>query len=299
MTAQRKADLLLVLVTLCWGSSYLFMKLGLASLQEFNLIGLRFGIAFVVAAVIFNRRLRNLDRKVLKASLFLGSLLFTCFVAIVFGVKHTTTANAGFLISLSVIFVPAFSAVLLKKAPQRKVWFGALAALTGIGLLTLQSRLSINAGDGWCIAGAALYGAYIIVTGILTQKVDSITLGVLQLGVAGGWGFAVSALTETPKLPATLENWLFVLGLSLLCSAFGFIGQTAAQRYTTAAHTGLIFSLEPIFAALFAFLFTGETLTLQGCIGATVVLAGVVSVELDSSMLKNLLSTSLYVARKY
>ena len=53
---QLKADFMMIMVTMFWGSSYLFMKMGLHSIQEFNLIALRFGIAFLLAVLVFYKR---------------------------------------------------------------------------------------------------------------------------------------------------------------------------------------------------------------------------------------------------
>lgn len=289
MSNQAKANLVMLLVTLCWGSSYLFMKMGLTSIEGFNLIALRFGIAFLLAGSLFYKRLIRADLKTIRYGLILGALLFAAFVFIVFGVKYTSTSNAGFLISLTVIFVPLLSAFFFKKVPEKKVWAGVFLALLGIGLLTLNDRLSINMGDTLCILGSVVYALYILVTGHLTKSVDSVTLGVIQLGAAGLLGLLFSLALETPRLPASPQSWAAILALSILCSAIGFIGQTAAQKYTTPTHAGLVFSLEPVFAALFAFLYAGETLSPRGYIGAAIVLLGVLNTEVD---LKKLLSGS-------
>ncbi|MEW9121461.1 MAG: DMT family transporter [Thermotaleaceae bacterium] len=281
MTNQLKADLMMIVVTLFWGSSYLFMKMGLDSLQEYNLIALRFGIAFIIAALIFSKRLLKIDLTTIRYAFILGSLLFLVFTAITFGVKSTTTSNAGFLVSLAVIFVPLLTSILYRKVPPRELIIASLLAITGIGLLTLTSGLAIHQGDLLCILGAFLYAVYIVVTGVLTKNVDSLSLGIVQLGFTSLWGLLFSWIFEIPKLPNTYNSWIAVLGLGILCSAIGFTAQAVAQQYTTATHTGLIFSLEPVFAASFAFFFTGEILTPKGYLGAVLVLLGVLSAEVN------------------
>ncbi|SDK13127.1 DMT family transporter [Natronincola ferrireducens] len=281
MKTQLKADLMMLMVTAIWGSSYLFMKMGLNTIQEFNFIGLRFGIAFILSAIVFHKRLMKAEFKTVKYAFILGSILFSVFAAITLGLKTTTASNAGFLVSLTVIFVPILSAVFLKKIPEKRICLGACLAVLGIALLTLNSQFIINTGDLLCILGALFFAIHIIVTGKLTKDVDSIMLGVLQLGFTGGWGFILAFVLETPTLPNTSEAWLAVLALSILCSAIGFTLQTVAQKYTTPTHIGLIFSLEPVFTAVFAFIFIGEMLSIRGYIGAVIVLLGVVNAEID------------------
>lgn len=275
-----KADLLLLLVTMCWGSSYLFMKNGLDSVSVFNLIALRFGLAFLLSAAVFRKRLRTLDAVTLKFGAMLGVTLFAVFAAIMFGLQGTSTSNAAFLVSLTVIFVPLLSALLFKERIPPRVAAGVVLAIAGIGLLTLSSRLTLNPGDLICILAALLYAVYIIGTGAAAKKVDTLNLGVLQLGFAGGTGLLFSFLFETPHLPHTQSGWLSVLVLSLVCSAFGFITQPVAQKYTTPSHTGLIFSLEPVFAAVFGYWFASEVLPLRGYLGAALVMLGVLISEI-------------------
>ena len=94
-------------------------------------------------------------------------------------------------------------------------------------------------------------------------------------------GFYFHLWLEQPHLPSTSDSWFSILALSILCSAIGFIGQTAAQKYTTPTHTGLIFSLEPIFAAFLAFIFVEEVLPARGYLGAALVLFGVLTAKID------------------
>ena len=278
---QLKADFMMLIVTMFWGSSYLFMKMGLDSFQGFNLIALRFGIAFILAGAVFYKRLMHTDSKTIFYGFLLGSILFLIISVVTIGLKFTSISNAGFLFSLSVVFVPLLLAIFFRKKPEKKVVFGVGFSIAGIALLTLNNELKISSGDFLIILGALFYAIYIIVTDKLTKNVDSITLGVLQLGFTGAWGLLFSLFFEKPHLPNTTESWVSILALSILCSAFGFIGQTAAQKYTTPTHTSLIFSLEPVFAALFAFIFVGEVLPAKGYFGAILVLIGVLTAKID------------------
>ncbi|MGQ8874470.1 DMT family transporter [Paenibacillus sp. TSA_86.1] len=281
--ATRRADVQMLLATVIWGSSYLFMKSGLASIQELNLIALRFGIAFIVAGILFHRRLRSVDHGTLLAGGVLGTALFAAFVFITYGVQRTTASQAGFLISLAVIFVPMLMMVIRRRLPDKRLSVGIVVAVAGLGLLTLQHEMSLHLGDLLCILAALVYAVYIILAGHYTPKHDPLTLGTIQLGVAALWGIVATFLYETPQLPDTPESWASILGLGILCSGLGYILQTLAQRHASPTRTSLIFSLEPLFAAAFAFIFQGEFLTLQGYCGAALMLAGVLITEIKLS----------------
>lgn len=278
---QLKADFIMLVVTIFWGSSYLFMKMGLDSIQVFNLIALRFGLAFILAGILFYKRLIKLNMQTLKNGFILGTVLFLAISVVTIGVKSTSASNAGFLFSLAVVFVPIILTILFKKRPEKKVIFGVVCSISGIALLTITDGLKISSGDLLIILGALFYAIHIIVTDKLTKDTDPISLGLIQLGVTGALGMVFSFIFEKPQLPNTVESGIAILALGILCSAVGFIGQTTAQKYTTPTHTGLIFSLEPVFAALFAFIFADEALTARGYLGASLVLLGIFISKID------------------
>nr|WP_090823440.1 DMT family transporter [Paenibacillus sp. yr247] len=293
-----KADLLILMITMCWGSSYIFMKLGLDSIEEFNLIALRFGLAFIVSAALFYKRLRRANLKTVKYSALLGFILFGVFASIMFGLKTTTTSNAGFLVSLTVIFVPLIYVIVFKKRLEIRLLTGVCLAITGIGLLTLNGELSIQPGDFLCILAALLYAIHILVTSSAAKVTDTLNLGILQLGFTGAYGLLFSIIFETPVFPRSSDGWISVFALSIVCSAFGFILQPVAQKYTTPARTGLIFALEPVFAALFGFWFAREILPLKGYVGAALVMVGIVASEWNGNRKKSL-NNNLFNDHRY
>lgn len=280
MNVKRKADLQMLLVTLLWGSSYLFMKEGFASIQELNMIALRFGLAFVLMGLLFYKSWSKMSLKTVLHGFILGAVLFLAFIFITYGVNRTTTSQAGFLISLSVVFVPILVSLMKRRWPEVKIVLSILIALAGISLLTLETSFHLKSGDVLCILGAFFYAVYILLSGNMVQKGEGKALSILQLGFAGGLAFLFSLIFEEPKLPDTSGAWISILGLAILCSAAAYTLQIMAQRHISSTRAGLIFSLEPVFAAGFAYLLYGEQLGANGYIGAFLILAGVVLTEL-------------------
>ena len=281
MTRQTRADLMLVMITVFWGASYMLTKFALDVLQPFNLTALRFIIAFIVSALVFYKNILKADIITIKYSLILAVLLVGMFISMAFGLKYTTASNAGFLISLSVIIIPIFSYLFLKQKIEKKVVVGVCIAPIGIALLTLNSQLSVNTGDLLCILCAIFCAVHVVVMEVFTRKVDSIALGTLQLGFAGIFSIVFSIFTETVRLPSTAVSWGATLALSILCTAVGYIVQATAQQHTSATHTGLILSLEPVFSAILGFAFLGELLSPRGYAGAAILLLSVLIAEVS------------------
>lgn len=281
MTKQLKADLMLLMITVFWGASYILTKMGLLELQPYNLTAWRFITAFIIAAIIFHRRILKTDKKTIKYAFLLAGILFGVFISMTFGLQYTSASNAGFLVSLSVVFIPIISAVFFMQKIEKKVLVGVCLAFIGIALLTLNTQLRISGGDLLCILCGVLFALHVVITGMYTKEVDSINLSVLQLGFVGLFSIFFSFATETVRVPNTALSWFAILSLSILCTVVGYIVQTTAQQYTSATHTGLILSLEQVFSAMFAYLYLGEVLTPRGYAGALLLLISVLIAELD------------------
>lgn len=281
LNRQLRADLMLMMITVFWGASYMLTKLALDVLQPFNLTAVRFIIAFIVSALVFHKKIIRADKQTIKYSVMLAIILLFEFISMTFGLQYTTASNSGFLVSLSVVIIPILSAIFLKQKIEKQVLIGVCTAPIGIALLTLNSELSVNSGDILSIICALLFAVHVVATGVFTQRVDPVVLGVFQLGFVGLFSLIVSMFTEPFKLPDTTVSWVSVLSLAILCTAVGYIVQTTAQQHTSATHTGLILSLEPVFSAVFAYFVLGELFTIKGYIGAAILLFSVLIAEVD------------------
>lgn len=274
--SQKKADLLLASISMVWGSSNLLLKLGAANMGTFNLIALRFCIAFLVTALVFHKQLRHPDWRALRYGAGLGAIIFAIFVALVWALRISTVSEVGFLSSTSVVMVPLLCAALYRRRPTANVLVAMVIVLAGIMLMNIEHGFRFSAGALLCLLSALLNSCAIILMDHASKKVDSaLQLGIFQVGFSGLFALIVSLLFESPTLPRTQLEWVAVLGLALLCTAYGFILRPIAQKYTTAEHVGFLFSLEPVFSAIFGFVFLHERLHPITYLGAALVLLSV------------------------
>ncbi|MGE8205710.1 DMT family transporter [Heyndrickxia sp. NPDC080065] len=272
---QKQANFLLATVSMGWGISYLFMKICVDTISPLTIIGLRFGIAFIVMIVIFYKKIIHVDVKLLKYSAIVGALLCTIFFALLHGVKNTNASSAGFLTSTTVILVPILQTFITRKWPSKKIILGVTIVSFGLALLTIEDDFTFAFGSIYCLIAAFLYAIHILVTNYFIREVDSLQLGIFQLGFAALFATIGSVIYETSVLPQNGIQWFAILGLALICSAYGFVMQPIAQKYTTPESTGFLFSLEPIFSAIFAYIFLHENMGVKGYFGALIILTGV------------------------
>ena len=293
MSKQVKADLILVLVTMCWGVSYYLMDISLAELDPFTLNAHRFLGAFVIAGIFSWKKVLTVNRTTLKYSLLVGVALVFVYMGATFGVKYTSLSNSGFLCALTVIFTPIINRLVFRKRAGAKLTLVVIMCFVGIAIMTLKDDFSINTenlrGDMLCLMCAVAYAVDLILTerAVSHEEVDAYLLGVFQLGVTGILNFMLAFIFETPHFPETAGVWGSVIFLSVFCTGIAFVLQPVAQQYTTASHVGVIFTLEPVFAAIVALVFAHEVLSVKAYIGALLMLASIFVMEIDFKALTN------------
>lgn len=253
----------------------MFMKLGLDTIEAYNLIGLRFGIAFAVVSPLLLIYKASINRQAIKYGGILGILLFLIFALLLEGLKTTSTANAGFLLGLTVVFVPIIEIILLRTKLELNVLISVLVAIIGISILTIQKDFKLLPGDLLCLLSAIVFAIHIYITDKIGKAMNPLPVGIIQLGVSSIMGFIVASRVETLSLPQTTISWIAILALALVCSAFGFVGQALAQKHTTPSRTGVIFSLQPIAALFFSVVFLNEHFSGKELIGAALILMSV------------------------
>ncbi|MGI6751914.1 MAG: DMT family transporter [Anaerovoracaceae bacterium] len=283
MSKQTKADLMLLLATLFWGTTYYFISISLTELDPINLIALRFALAFIITGTFSLRRLRGVNRETLKYAAVLGTLLVSVYVTVSYGVKYTSISNAGFLCSLTVITTPIVAFIFLKQRPEKKLIIVIFLALIGVAFLTLTERTAPALGDIICILSSLSYSVHILVTEAVVKKenVDAFQIGVLQLGFCSLWLILLTFVFEKPTIPQSGKVWGAILFLAVFCTGIAFIIQAVAQKYTKASHFGVIFSFSPVFAGMTAYFAAGEILHPREYLGAAILICSLFIMEIN------------------
>lgn len=277
MSQRAKAEVLLVIVTFIWGSTFVIVKEALNDASPIPFLALRFTIAGVLLFIALKRG--PMDRRAIVPGLILGAFLFGGYIFQTSGLNYTTPSKAAFITGFSVILVPLI--MLLHGARMNPANIaGALLGLAGLYFLVLPSGLSaVNRGDVLVLFGAISFAVHIVLVGKYTLKYSFQHLVPLQILTAGVVSIAALPFDRSIKLHWTGGLVLSLAVTSILATGFAFSVQNWAQQYTPPAHTALIFALEPVFAAITSIVVVGERMGEKVIIGSGLILAGMVISE--------------------
>ncbi|GAA0181322.1 DMT family transporter [Clostridium sediminicola] len=286
MSKHLKADISLILLTIGWGASFLLTKDSLSELATFNFLTIRFFLAFILSSIIFFKKMINVDKKTLKYGIILGVALYATFALQTLGLNYTTASKSAFITGFSVILVPVFVTILMKKIPDKKIIFSVFIAFIGLGLLTLNKNVaSINNGDILTFICAITCAIHVLLVSKYTTKSESVALAVVQIGVCAVLSLITSLAFESPVIPTSNGVWINIIILSVVCTSGAFIVQSVALKFTSPTHAALIYTAEPVFAAVFGYIVLGELLSSKGMLGALLILTGMIITEVDLKVL--------------
>ena len=221
--STKKANLILTTCSMAWGTSYIFMKLGIEGLSPLMLMALRTGIAFLILVLIFFKRLLKVNKRLLLYSAITGFLLFTNLTPILYGLNTITASQSGFILSTTVVLVPVIHAVISRRLPEHHVKLGIIIVLIGMVLINGGDIFAVKPGTLLCMLSAFSYSINIVLNSYFTRQVDPLALGVYQQGFTCLYSIIGLLVFGSPIFPSTALDWISVLGLALLSSAYGFV----------------------------------------------------------------------------
>ena len=158
---------------------------------------------------------------------------------------------------------------------------GILIAAGGLTLLAVPSLelRHMNNGDMLTAGCAVAFALHLIVLGYYSRRESFEAVAFGQIAGAAVLS-GLSLVVEPPRVHWSPGVLTALVLTGVFGTALAFAVQTWAQQFTSATRTALIFALEPVFALLTAVGFAGETVTGPGMIGAALILAGILLVEL-------------------
>lgn len=265
-------------ITACWGSTFFLIHDLLDRIPTLDFLAVRFTIAGALLLAIAPRAVQRLSPDARRQAAVLGGLYGVAQILQTAGLAHTPASVSGFITGMYVVATPLFAAVLLRNRITGITWLAVLLAAAGLGVLTLQG-FSVGYGEALTLVAAMLYALHIVGLGAWSNSQDALGMSILQVVMVA----VICLVASAPHgivLPDNGQDWLSVLYMAVFPAALALLGQTWAQAHLSATRTAIVMSMEPVFAAFFAVLLGGESVTTRMLVGGLMVLTAMLTVEL-------------------
>jgi drug/metabolite transporter (DMT)-like permease len=300
---KLRAYLLMLFVVAIWGSTFVLIKGALvdATPAAFNLI--RMTLAFALLAVAYHRSWRTIRRSHIASGAIVGLCLAAGYQFQTTGLARTTPSKSAFITGLVVVLVPLFSSIPGlhppgARPPRWNAFLGAALAFVGILLLTatsvagsssattsriaglLPDLSSMNVGDMLTFGCAIGFAFHCVALSHVSPRIHFQPLALLQVGFCAVFMSISLPLIEHPHVHWTPRLLVSLAIAAALATAAAFSIQSWAQSILPSTHIALLLTLEPVFAWITSFVFTGERLGLRPASGAVLILIGIALTEL-------------------
>ncbi len=278
---MKVAPWALLAVSASWGMAFVVMKDPIEKQGVNSFLFTRFLVAVLAMLAIQPSVLRRISPEILRKGFIAGLFLGAGYVLQTLGLARAGAAITGFITGLYVVATPLIAALILKVRITRFTWACVALATAGLALLSLKGW-SLGYGEFLVFLCAIAFAAHIVTLSRWSNGLDVYALTIVQLTTCALMTGALS-LTEGFDLPVNTGGWLVVFYTAIICTALAFIVQTWSQAHMSATKVAVILTMEVVFAALFAVLFGGESLTLKALFGGVMVLTAMFMIVLKEN----------------
>ncbi|WP_206446607.1 DMT family transporter [Agrococcus sp. KRD186] len=275
---SRLATVLLVGLTVVWGSTFFLIKDLVEHVPSLDFLGVRFLLAAAIMTAIAWRSIARLGRPLLLRSAVLGLLYTAAQILQTIGLETTAASVSGFLTGVYIVLTPLIAALAFRQRIETSTWIAVAVAAAGLMVLTLTG-ISFGLGEALTLGGALAYALHIIATARWARVEHALGIAIVQLWVIGIVCFA-GGVPDGITLPATGEQWASMLYMVVFASIAAMWVQTWAQAQISATRAAVIMTAEPVWATAFAVAFGGEAITWRLVVGGGMILGAMYVVEL-------------------
>jgi drug/metabolite transporter (DMT)-like permease len=285
LNTRTRAELYLLAVTLIWGSTFVITKGLLQDVSPFLYTALRFSGAAILLALFSLRSVATLRQATVVKGGILGLLLFLGFILQTIGLQYTSASKSAFITGMLVVLTPICQIIIERRPPQLGNLIGIAFVTIGLYFLTSPEGSEFNIGDLLTLGCALCFALHIVYLDIFSQVHQPVQLAFSQFLASGILAFLGVFLYEdvtwhpNPKLLGALAY------LTVFATLIALFVQVKYQKDTTPTRAAVLFSVEPVFAALIAYFFVGEVLGVIGVLGGGLIVAGMLISELSDVLL--------------
>lgn len=273
------SDLGLFYCAAIWGSTFIVTKAALDDVNPVVMVGIRFLISAVLLLPWVLRRKNK--KKHLKEGFWLSFFISSLYITQTVGLVYTSASNSGFITGLFIIFIPVFLFFIRREKPSLLQAASAFLAISGLWFLTGGTD-GINRGDMLTLIAAASYSMHLIITDkYVKANADTVLLAFHQFWMVAATAFLMAFTLDYSFAVKSANGWAAIIFLAVFPTLTAFYIQMLAQKKSDPFKVGIIFTLEPVFAAVFAWTLGGENFLWIKAFGGFLIFSGMVLGELS------------------
>jgi len=284
MTIRGRSELFLFATTFIWGSTFVVVKAGSENISSSLFVALRFGIGALIFALFLFKQLTTITLQTLKKAVILGSMLGVGILLQNYGIYKTTASKAAFITGLMVIFTPIVQLIIERRPPKVGNIVGIVIVTIGLYLLTSPSSSEINFGDMLVFISAIIFGVFIVYLDIFSKTENVLHLSFLQVMITTLIAVIVVPF-ETIRFIPSAQLIFSLLYMGICATVFTTYIQTRFKKDTTPTRAVIIFTIEPVIAAVLAYFILHEILGIAGVFGASLIVFGILISEFFDEMI--------------
>ncbi|MFF2449645.1 DMT family transporter [Neobacillus sp. NPDC058068] len=269
----------LTIVAIIWGSGFVASAIALEHYTPYQILAIRFLIGVLLLSLVFFKKFKMIKKSTIMKGSIIGIFLYVAFALQTVGLQYTTPSKNAFLTAVNVVIVPFIAFFIYKRKMDKFELFGAILAVTGVGVISLKFTSEVNFGDLLTLLCAVGFAFHIFYTAQFVKDEDPILLTVIQMATAAILGFIVVVFKGETSFSTNVEGVSNVLYLGVFSTTIAFLLQTVAQKYTTETNAAIILSTEALWGMVFSIILLSEVITLRMGIGAILVLCAIIISE--------------------
>ncbi len=193
-------------------------------------------------------------------------------------ILHTSVANSTLLSNFAPIFVTLGGWLLFRQRVSRWFLFGMIVALGGAMLLAVPDLNGADVqlvGDAMALAAAVFYAGYMLAIKRARAATSTLVLMALTTSVSALTLLPAALISPQPMIPGDAQAWTIVFALAIVAQLLGQGLITYAFAHLSATLSSVSLLIQPVVAAVLAWIFFSEALSFWQFVGAGLVMTGI------------------------
>lgn len=264
------ATIALLIATALWGSSFAITQVVVTQMDLVSGMLFRSLIAVMILLLLKPKAIFELNPIDRKHSIFIGFFLGSGYLLQSWGLQYTTATASGFIAGMFVVFTPLVGALLFRERIRGLTWAAILVAVFGLAVMTLRG-VGLGFGESITLVTAIMWSLQITFLSRWGRPEIAWAMTIMQMAVVAAMSFVLSLILGTLQFPPS-QLWDELVYLGAGAGALALLLQTWGQAQVSAVRAAIIFTLEPVWGAVFSVIIVADVITPPIAIGGGLII---------------------------